>query len=138
MNSPDPFEERLRRTPFREAPASLRRDVLSSAECTTDWARSPIRAWLASWTWPHRMAWASLGLAWVIILVLNLAALETGENRSEEKVPPRVSPALTAAVREQRALLDRLLQEPTAAAQPSRPGPDAGLWRDRRGGGALV
>jgi hypothetical protein len=40
-----------------------------------------------------------------------------------------MSRAWTVAIREQRALLHSLLQEPAAAPLPPEPGPDAQLWR---------
>jgi hypothetical protein len=67
-----------------------------------------------------------------MILTLNLAALEMGDRVPSRRVDSRVSPALLAALREQRALRETLLQEPGPGALPSGPGPGAGLWWDRR------
>ena len=133
MNAPDPFEERLRRTPFRQAPASLRREVLrtptkATAAAPAQRGPNPISAWIESWTWLHRVTWATLGLAWVIILLLNVSALDMTGSAPSQRVQRRISPALAAALREQRALLDNLLEEPPAAALPSEPGPGAQLW----------
>jgi hypothetical protein len=141
MNSLDPFEERLRRTPWREAPASLRREILRAAQTRApleEAEANPICGWFEAWSWRHRAAWVTLGLAWIVIVLLNVAALEIQGSAPEERVQPRISPALVAALREQRALLTLLLQEPPEPAPPSTPGPDAGLWWDRRGGKELV
>jgi hypothetical protein len=141
MNSLDPFEERLRQIPFKEAPVSLRREILRAARASTAPERSdvnPIRSWFESWSWAHRVAWATLGFAWVVVLLLNFAAFEIGKSAPDERVQRRVSPALTAALREQRALLDRLLAEPSEPARLSTPGPDAGLWWNRRLEGSVV
>ena len=141
MNSHDPFEERLRQIPFREAPASLRREVLGVDRSATACAwrdANPVGAWLKNWRWPHRIAWATLGLAWILILLVNLAALDIEGSTPPRRVEQRISPALTAALREQRALRDSLLQESVPSGQPALPGPDAGFWWDRRSGRVVV
>ena len=133
MNSPDSFEHRLARTPFREAPSSLREQVLRGLEAapTAPRARTnSIRSWVASWFWPHPVAWGTLGLAWIAIGLLSIAGTDGPENVSAPRLQRRVSPAWTAMLREQRALLTRLLQDPPAATLPSEPAPGAQLWRN--------
>ena len=141
MNSPDPFEERLRRTPFCQAPASLRREVLEAARAVAApprGATNPFRVWLASWRGPHRMAWGVLGIAWLFIVWLNLSALAMGGSAPPRRLEPRVSPAVITALREQRALRQSLLQEPAPALAPSAPGAGAGVWWDERIGPSVL
>ncbi len=141
MNPVDPFEERLRRTPFREAPASLRAEVLRSVRTSTTPARPGANAlpvWLASWRRSYRIAWGALGFAWLIVLLINLSAVQMGGSTPSQHVEQWASPALTAALHQQRAWRNRLLQEPAPAALPSTPDPDAGLWWDRRIGRTVV
>ena len=64
MNSD--FEKRLQEQPMREAPGEWRARILSSAPVAP--------AWWREWLWPCPQAWAGLGVAWPLILALNLAA----------------------------------------------------------------
>jgi hypothetical protein len=131
MNSPDGFEERLARTPFRPAPSTLRAQVLGAvgqtAACATLRNENSLRLWIAQWLWPHPAAWATLGLAWVAVLALHVAALDGSAQVPLRRAPAQVSPACAAVLREQHALLHRLLQDSSDPAPPE-PGPDARFW----------
>jgi hypothetical protein len=133
MNSSDPFEERLARTPLRPPPSSLREQVLQAAGRAAPDLAHPLQtrmwAWFAAWLWPHPAAWATLGLAWMVVILLNVAALDSAGAVPRQRVQSRVSPAWTAALHEQRALLHSLLQDPSPAALPPEPGPDAQFRR---------
>ena len=127
MNSPDSFEERLRRTPLRQAPAGLRVQVLAAprrAPAAPGSAVDSMREWILQKLWPHPAAWGALGFAWLLVVCLNLAALEQSGPAPARRANAPASPAWTAALREQRALLRSLLQEPPSLAvlPEERPG----------------
>ncbi len=128
MNSRDPFEDRLAQTPFRDAPASLREQVLRAAvPGSAESTRSPLLQawlWLLNSLWPHPIAWGTIGVAWIIVVGLNLAAFEETPKGSTRTSQTRVSPAWTAALRAQRALLQSLLQDPPVAPA-TEPAPGA-------------
>lgn len=64
----DPFEQKLREQPFRQIPASWRREILSSTDA------SPILlSRLREWLWPSPAAWGALAVAWMLIALLRLA-----------------------------------------------------------------
>jgi hypothetical protein len=131
MNSLDSFEERLQRTPFREAPASLRRQVLQNLESASpSQTANSIRVWIASWLWPHPVAWGTLGLAWIAVGLLSLGAMDVSDSAVAQGPGRRVSPAWTTMLREQRAMLNSLLQDPPVVALPPQPAPGVQLWRE--------
>jgi hypothetical protein len=140
MNLPDPFEERLGRVPLRQAPSSLRAHVLHAARPTPSLSaqRGSMRpgGWMGQWFWPNPIAWGALGLAWLAIALLNLIALESPDHASGQRAQSRVSPAWTAALREQRKMLHSLLEDPPLAGQLVEPGPGAQLWPSRQNSGA--
>lgn len=135
MNPSDPFEQRLARTPFRPPPSSLREQVLQTAVRSEGGSARPAatrsRPWMVDWFWPHPAAWATLGFAWLVVAVLHVTAPENAPNVPPQRVQRQVASAWTAALREQRALLQRLLQDPPLAGLPPEPGPDAQLWHPR-------
>lgn len=70
--------------------------------------------WLRGWLWPHPRAWAGLGAAWVVALLLNHAAAP------EPRAPAVASPALLASVQWQRQEVRALLDLPALPAPPPR------------------
>ena len=134
MNSPDPLEQRLARTPFRQAPPSLRRQVLqglAAAPPTSPGIPDRIRARIAGWLWPHPVAWGALGLAWIVVGWLSLASIDARPGVPPQQLERRILPAWTAMLREQRALLNSLLEDPPPPALPEGRAPGAQLWRDK-------
>jgi len=139
MNSLDPFEKRLARTPIRQAPGSLRHRILevaaqnAAARLNTNshgTAAVSLRTWFARCLCPGPVAWGTLGVAWAIVLLLNLSASSILDPGATRPHPARIPRAWTVALQEQRAMLQSLLHEPLpAAVLPAEPGPDAQLWR---------
>ena len=79
----------------------------------------PLKLWQELF-WSCRRVWLGLATAWVIILFLNLAS-HSGEERPLAKATPPPSPAMLAALREQRLLLAQLLGSATSSSPPARP-----------------
>jgi hypothetical protein len=133
MNSRDPFEERLRRTPFRQPPPALRAPVLQAGQTppapASNAAPSSLWIWITNCLWPHPVAWGTLGLAWLVILALSLASVDGPDAGAPRRPQSVVAPALTAALRQQRAMLQTLLQDSTSVTLVPEPGPGAQLWQ---------
>jgi hypothetical protein len=109
MNSE--FEKLLQGQPMREIPGQWRARILDAAQ--------PSPAWWWQWLWPCPRAWAILAAAWVVILVMNLAA---------GKDPARPASATIALshqeLRElrhqQQVLAELILPGETAEAEPPK------------------
>jgi hypothetical protein len=132
MNKPDPFEEKLRGQPHRQLPGAWRDEILIVArEAATERAAvqppdSFIQYWnrlLANLLWPHPAAWGALAVAWLIILVLNVASRDSADSRmASEAGPP--SPELRQLLRDQEQMLAELIGplDQAAAVEPKRRG----------------
>jgi hypothetical protein len=77
--------------------------------------------WLKAWLWPHPAAWGALGVAWLAVLLLSASALNTSDIGARQPFDGVVSPDWTAALRQQRALLQSLVEDaPVPAPPPAR------------------
>ena len=94
---PDDFEQRLQRQPLRQVPPAWRAEILSAADHAADAghaSRIAHHGWLATLTaelsaafWPHPRAWAALGAAWVLILLVNVLAQDDGATTLARRAP---------------------------------------------------
>lgn len=106
MNRDDQFEKRLSRQPVKPLPPAWRAEILAAAEqaATSRTAQRADYSWfanlrsqLAGMLWPSPSAWAALGAAWVLILVLNFNLRETAPDtfvRNSGVGSPRMEGAL--------------------------------------------
>ena len=74
----DRFEDKLQRQPFRQVPASWRREIvgrLCESAIPQDAAsqKRPTTAAWREWLWPSPVAWAAVAAVWVLIAALQLA-----------------------------------------------------------------
>jgi hypothetical protein len=127
MKPTDPFEELLARQPLQPPPAWLRANILRQA-------RPPQPRTLAElvrdWLWPHPVAWGALALAWIAVVTLSYPIFVSGpEGPALAQRAPASSPAVSAQLREQRALLHSLLDVAPEEAVPTEPRPGAHLRR---------
>jgi hypothetical protein len=105
MNGQDEFEKRLKQLPLRRIPTEWRGEILGAARESADFtnisASTPLsvittfKAVFSSWLWPHPKAWGALGMIWLLVLGLNLAAREP----TSREVRPRAS-SVSAQVRD--------------------------------------
>jgi hypothetical protein len=83
-----------------------------------------MKAVLASWLWPHPKAWAALGMVWLLVLGLNLAAREPASRdvRSQES---SASAQVCDLLQQQRQLFAELMgpKETPVADRRQRPTP---------------
>lgn len=110
---PDPLEHQLRQQSFRPLPAEWRGQILAAATAAGRQhgaAPLPIRGWLLGLLYPAPRAWAALGLAWALILVLNVLAVPDDLPRSGAIAEVRaLPPVLRLALVEQQRLRAELL-----------------------------
>lgn len=128
----DDFEKRLQQLPPREVPSAWREEILTaarSAETKVVTSRStehgPFEWLLTLINRPQRLAWSGLGVAWVLILLINNLASAPAPTLTQARALP--SPQAWQALRQQRQLLADLDERATAPAaeQPrtGKPGP---------------
>ena len=120
----DDFEQQLRRQSSRQLPSDWRADILRTAHASSrprlSNRPSSILHHLSSFLWPHPRAWAGLAAAWLVIIVLNLAAHDASARTAQKSAPP--SPETIIALRQQERLLAELIgpQEISSAEEPRR------------------
>ena len=114
------FEDQLQRQPMRELPREWRDEILAAARDPSIPAPSPFASRFSAWLWPHPIAWAGLGAAWLVILGLNLA---TGPTPAETATASSAySREALLELREQQVLLTRLIFPPAHPdAEPPEP-----------------
>ena len=114
------FENQLQRQPLRELPRDWRAEILAAARTASSARPATLAARLSSWFWPCPRAWAGLGVAWLVILSLNLA---TGKSPAQtaNAVAPCSSDALLE-LRQEQLMLAKLISPPaTVEAEPPQP-----------------
>jgi hypothetical protein len=120
MNSE--FENQLQRQPMREVPPHWRARIMAAAQPAPN-------SW-GEWLFPSPRAWAALGAAWVVIIVLHLATPDAPARR--------ISYSGTAQsfdmLKEQQVMMAKLLgpadDNEAPAATPAEPKPRS--ERERR------
>jgi hypothetical protein len=130
------FEDQLQRQPLRELPAEWRSQILGAAAASAPRSRSAMFAdWVASWLWPHPRAWAGLGAAWVLILLLHFTAPD--DARFAHNAPPITVQSL-ARMKQQTLHMAELLGSldvyapPTATVTPPALAPRSERPRKQR------
>jgi hypothetical protein len=128
MNEMDPFEERLKRQPLRPVPASWREEILSAAKKAQPFAQSAathgepffwaLNRRLASWLWPHPLAWGGLAAIWIFIFALNYSMRD--QSPVIAKRTSLSSPEVIAELRQQQQMLAELIG-PNDVKEADRP-----------------
>jgi len=127
MNEFGQFEKRLQRQPLRQTPTAWRDEILSAARQAVTPRHVPnvtrqdllatLYSRLSTLLWPHRLAWAGLAAAWVLICVLNFAYRGDGPSNSARRVTPP-SPQMREMLRAQEQMLAELVGEHPVAGRP--------------------
>jgi hypothetical protein len=118
MNSPDEFEERLRRQSWRSVPPAWRDEILSAARAAVQNGSAPraarlswfsrVNAGLSALLWPNPKAWAGLAAVWLVVLGLSFASREPIPRAvAHETAPP--SPQFRELLRQQEQMLAELV-----------------------------
>ena len=113
----DPFEQRLKRQPLRQAPADWREEILTmareaqplrqTATVQGDSLFSVLNRRLASLLWPHPVAWGGLAAVWVLIFAAHFSIEDKAPVMAEKALPP--SPEVVAELRQQQRMLAELI-----------------------------
>ncbi|MGP8200006.1 MAG: hypothetical protein ACLQU4_10950 [Limisphaerales bacterium] len=118
MNSE--FENHLQRQPMRDVPPQWRSRIMASAQ--------PKPARWREWLWPCPQAWATLGAAWVVIVILHFTAPD--EPRLAGNSQPLTSQSF--AILQQQTVIMAQLLGPSDADDQSAPLPVAPTPRSER------
>lgn len=114
------FEKQLQRQPLRELPRDWRVEILAAASPAAGSRSSTLLSRLSSWFWPCPRAWAGLGVAWLVILGLNLAG-----GKSPSQAANAIAPCSNEALlelRQQQLMLAKLISPPEMVeAEPPKP-----------------
>lgn len=123
MNS-DPFEQQCRQQPFRAIPTEWRQEILNAAGSTPPEAApvpSSFREWVKALIWPAPGAWVTVGVAWGVILFLNLMSSPERTSASPVAETQVLPPIFRLALVEQERLRAELLGIDRTALPVSKP-----------------
>ena len=101
------FEKHLQRQPLRDLPRDWRAEIMAAASPAAGSRSSTLVSRLSSWFRPCPRAWAGLGVAWLVILGLNLAA-----GKSPSPAANAIAPCSREALlelRQQQLMLAKLI-----------------------------
>ena len=113
MNDHD-LEKQLRQQPLRSVPPAWRGEILA-AERRSELS---LTIWLRQLLWPHPKAWATLAVAWMLVLGLNLLSRETSHRQARNT--ELETQAQRLALAEQRRLWLELIEPTPSAVAPSK------------------
>ena len=122
MNSDD-FEKKLERPPMRAVPAEWRAQILREARLAAAPEPTP---WWRELLWPRPVAWASLGVAWVVIAILHAATPAAPLIAQQSLSSGDAMQRFVEQRREMAVLLD-VSAETTATQKSKSAGPRSGL-----------
>ena len=122
---PDEFESSLQRQELRKIPADWRNAILRTAVANSTAAvprlstPAPRRLpWWRELLWPCPQVWAGLAAAWVLIALMNFQSGERSARDLAKK--PLPSKELLLALREQRRVLERVLETDEPSTAPAK------------------
>lgn len=123
----DDFEQRLQSQRLRQIPAEWRTEILRAASAQNSKPETRNFPWLSILTnklsailWPNPKAWAGLGVVWILIIGLQLAARDPAPRMANNSPP--ASPELVMRLKDQQRMLAELVgnNESRPAAKPVR------------------
>lgn len=125
--SPDDFEQKLKRVPFREIPAAWRQDILHASAADRSAAASGRRprlgfggfamAAVRELIWSPRRVWAGFVVIWLILIAFNMAESDSASAGS------RSTSAIMAWERQREVLAQMMTSMDTHDADKPKPLP---------------